>query len=231
VLRLVGFFLLALGLAAVLGHVPLIGPFFQHTGIIGILVASALLSALFSWWGNRLYRRRKSQNELRSLAAVDSAHNHGKMGVLLLASGRTRAALEHLELAAAGEPAVAEWHFRLAQARFARGASLPALEALERCLALDEEHGYGSAQKLHAALLQRLGRPEQALAALDTLEQNHGPSAESAHRRGQALRALGRREEARRAFAEAVELAARATRYQRSDAALWALRARLARYL
>jgi len=228
-LRLVGFLALAVVLAALLGHVPLIGPLFRHTGILGILLAAAILSALVTRMGGRLLAGRKLKAELRALSAVGNPHGHGKIGALYLSRGRPRAALAHLEEAAAGEPDVAEWQYRLGLARLAVRELDPALAAFERCVALEEEHAYGAAQIRRAECLQRLGRHEAALEALAVFERNHGSSPEAAYRRGVALRALGRRDEARAAFREVGELARRATRYQRREAGLWALRAGLAR--
>jgi tetratricopeptide (TPR) repeat protein len=175
-------------------------------------------------------QQRKLRAQVRTLSAVESAHNQGKLGALLLSRGRAREALVHLELAVSGEPRVAEWHYRLGLARLALRDAAGALAALERCVALEEEHAYGVAQLRRAECLQRLTRHAEALDVLALQERNHGPSPESAYRRGCAERALGRRAEARVAFAEVGELARRATRYQRRGATLWALRATLARW-
>lgn len=230
-MRLVAFFLLVFFLASVLGRVPVIGPLFHGTGILGLLLAAALASAVLTRLGAQLWARRRLRAELAALGAVESAHNRGKMGMLYLAARRPRAALAPLEEAARGEPDVAEWHYRLGLARLATGALEPALADFERCVALDAEHAYGAAMMRRAECLQRLGRPAEALAALETLERNHGPSPESACRRGLALRAQGRKAEARAVFRQALELARHAPRYQRRAASVWALRAGLARWL
>jgi hypothetical protein len=230
VLRLVSFFLLAVLLASVLGRVPVIGPLFAHTGLLGVLLASFLLSAAFTRLGAALVSGRKLRGELERLAAVDSAHNHGKLGSLYLAHGRPRRAIEALEQAVAGEPAVAEWHYRLGLARLATGDAASACAALERATAIDEEHAYGAAQLGLARARARQGRHEDALAALAVFERNHGPSPESAFRRARSLARLGRRAEARRAHEEVARLAARATRYQKREAVGWALRSALVRW-
>jgi len=226
----VGFFVLVCVLASVLGNLPLVGPLFRGTGLFGLLLAAALASAFLTQVGARLVAARRVRSQRAALEAVPSAHNRGKLGALLLAHGRARAALAPLEEAARGEPEVAEWHYRLGLARLATRALEPALEAFERCVALEEEHAYGAAMLRRAECLARLGRGEEALAALATFERNHGPSPESAYRRGRSLQALARKPEARAAFAEAVELARRATRYQRRAATGWALRASVARW-
>jgi len=229
VLRVIGFFVLAVVVASLLGHVPVIGGLFARTGILGILLTSALLSAVLTAVGTRLVAGRKLRSEVRRLEAVGSAHNRGKIGAAYLARGRARAALPHLEEAVRGEPEVAEWQYRLGSARLAVGDLDGARAALERCLAIDEEHAYGAAQMRLAETQARAGRFEEALAALGTFERNHGPSPEAAYRRGAALRTLGRKDEARAAFREVGELARRATRYQRREAGLWSMRASLAR--
>lgn len=229
-LRLVAFFLIAILLANVLGHVPVIGPLFAHTGLLGILLVSFVLSAVFTRVGAALLQGRKLRAELDRLAAVDSAHNHGKRGSLFLAHGRPRRAIAALEKAVEGEPDVAEWSYRLGLARLSIADPSGAREALQRCTAIDEEHAYGAAQLALARALARQGDHEQALAALETFERNHGPSPESAYRRARSLARLGRREEARTAHREVGRLAARATHYQRREAAGWALRSALVRW-
>lgn len=230
-LRLVGFFLLAFLLASLLGHLPLIGPLFARTGLLGILLTAGLLSAVLTSAGARLLGARKLRSEVRTLAMVGSAYNHGKIGAAYLARGRARAALSYLEDAVRGEPEIAEWHYRLGLARLATRDARGALAALEGCLALEEEHAYGQAQMRRAECLLRLARPEDSLASLEAFERNHGPSPEACFRRGQTLRALGRKAEARKAFAEVGPLARQATRYQRREAGWWAMRATLARMI
>jgi tetratricopeptide (TPR) repeat protein len=230
VLRLAGFFLLVVVIAAVLGNVPVIGPLFNHN-IFGMLIVASALSAVIGRYGERMLVARKLRGELRSLAAVGNAYNHGKIGALYLSRGRPRQALEHLELAVQGEPDVAEWHYRLGLARLGARELEPALASFERCVTLEEEYAYGAAQMRRAECLQRLGRSQDALEALQVHERNHGPSPEASFRRGQALRALGRKAEARAAFSEVGELARRAARYQRRSAGWWALRAGLARFV
>jgi tetratricopeptide (TPR) repeat protein len=229
VLRVLGFFVLAALLFALLSNLPWIGPIFRHTGVFGILLSAALLSAVLGRMGEHMLATRKLKSELRVLGQVESARNQGKMGAVYLVRRRPRAALAPLENAVRGEPEVAEWHYRLGLARLALGDHAGAVEALERCLALEPEHAYGEAQLRRAEALSALGRDADALAALACLERDHGPSAESAYRRGQALRALGKKREARAAFDEVSALARSATRYQRRAAGVWAFRAGLAR--
>ena len=229
-LRLAGYFALAIFLTWVLSFVPFVGPFFAHSGILGVLVSAFLLSAIIGRLGERAYQRARSAAQIRSLSAVDSPRNHGKLGALYAAQGRTKKAIEHLRLAVKGEPDSAEWCYRLGAALLERGDTAGALAELERCVCLDEEYAYGAAQMRRAEALGRLKRHEDSLAVLATLERNHGPSPESAYRRGLAYRALGDRERARAALLEVSGLARAALRYQRRSAGLWSLRAAWARF-
>jgi tetratricopeptide (TPR) repeat protein len=225
--RLAGFFVCVFALVALLRVVPGIGGWFG--GFWSYWLVAIALSYALTHAGVRLASRRRLSAQLRALGDVESAHNQGKLGALLLAHGRAGRAVAHLERAAAGEPDVPEWSYRLGQALTARGRPREAVAALERASALDEEHAYGGVQLALAAARESAGDREGALLALAVFERNHGPSPESAYRRGRALRAAGRRDEARAAFDEAVELARRAARFQRARNRRWALRARLAK--
>lgn len=226
--RLIGFFVAVFVLVALLRHVPGIGGLFGgfwSYWLVAIALAWALTHATV-----RFNARRRLNAQLRSLRDVESAHNQGKLGALLLAHGSAARALPHLERAAAGEPEVAEWSYRLGLALSARGRQREAEQALARAAALDEEHAYGGVQLALSAARLEAGDAEGALAALALFERNHGPSPESACRRGLALRAAGRRDESRAAFDEVSALAQRAAGFQRGRNRRWVLRAWLARF-
>lgn len=226
--RVLVFFVAVFALVALLRALPGVGGWFGgfwSYWLVAIALAWALTAA-----GARWAARRKLAAQLRALGDVESAHNQGKLGALLLAHGRAARALPHLERAASGESDVPEWSYRLGQALAACGRHADAVRALERAAALDEEHAYGAVQLALAAARQSAGDPGGALDALAVFERNHGPSPESACRRGLALHAAGRRDEARAAFAQVSELARRAARFQRACNRRWVLRAWLARW-
>ncbi|HED64185.1 MAG TPA: tetratricopeptide repeat protein [Planctomycetes bacterium] len=231
VLRLIGFFVLVFVVRSLLVHVPVIGPLFARTGWIGLWLTAMLLSFVFGRVGERMVRVQRDRAEVRRLLAVDSPHAHGKVGALLLAQGRARAATPHLERAVQGEPDAAEWHYRLGLALSARGERTRAIEELRRALEIDPERGYGTARMRLAQALFEAGEAERSLAELETFERLHGPTPESAYRRARALRVLGRREKARAALDEVGTLAREAARYQKGGAAKWVARAALARIL
>jgi tetratricopeptide (TPR) repeat protein len=231
VLRLVGFFVLAVLLASFLGKLPVIGPLFARTGCLGIWISAMLLSWAFTRYGERAFRVRRDRGQIRQLAAVKSPRTEGKLGALYLAQGRRAKALPHLREAAAGEPEVAEWHYRLGSAELLSRNHDAAIESLQRCVELEPEYAYGAAQLRLAEACADDGRPEEALEAIAVFERNHGPSPESAFRRGLAYKALGDKDAARAAFGEVSRLASEAARYQRKSAGLWTVRARLASWL
>lgn len=227
-LRLIGFFVVALILARVLAHVPLIGGFFAHTGIFGVWITAILLSWAITKYGQRAYRVRRDGAMVRQLKAVDTPTNQGKLGALLVAQGRPRKAIEPLSAAVSGEPEKAEWHYRLGCALLETRDYEGTVEALRSAVEIDEEYAYGAAQMRLAEALAELKKSDEALAALATFERNHGPSPESAYRRGLAHKAGGQRDEAKRAFDEVPELAQQAARYHRTQAGMWTFKAKLA---
>jgi tetratricopeptide (TPR) repeat protein len=229
VLRLAGYFLLVLALLAVLRQIPWVGGLFR--GLLGFWIAVLLLSAFAARMSQLLLARRRLQAQIRVLEGVDSPHNRGKLGSLLLAHGRARAALPHLERAVAGEPETLEWRYRKGLALAQLGRVQEAERELAAVAALDEEYGYGSVQLQLSRLRLGAGDADGALAALDRFETNHGPNPESAYRRGLASRKLGRREEARESFRSVSKLARGAAHFQRQQNRGWVLRAMLARWV
>lgn len=228
-LRLAGFFVATLVVLHLLRMVPFLGRLFD-VPLLGFWGAAILVAIVASKLGSVAVDRASVRKRLRAIGHVDTPHNHGKLGSLLLASGRARAAVEPLRKAAEGEPESLEWSYRLGLARLASGDRAGAVEALERVSARDEEYAYGGVQLALASALAGAGRPGDALDAIDRFEKNHAPSPESTYRRGALLKALGRRDEARAAFARVGEIARRAGGHQRRGASGWAFRAFFARW-
>lgn len=205
-LRLAGYVLGVFALMWVLRYLPVVGGLFQIP-LLGFFLAAVILSAGIGWWTKTMVDRRRTRSYEREFAAVDTPHNQGKLGVLLLAAGNAKRALPHLERAAAGEPERAEWHYRLGAARLALGDANAAVIALERAIAADPEHAFGAPRVRLAEARLAARDAAGSLAAAEEFERWYGATAESAYRRGLALRALGRGDEARRAFASVAPLA------------------------
>ena len=226
-LRLLGFFVLAYLLVSLLAGVPGIGWLFR--GFFGFWLAAILLGVALTRLSELGVRRARMGSRMRELEAVDSPHNQGKLGSLLLGGGSAARAVPHLERAVEGEPESAEWRYRLGQALLRTGQGARAVEVLQAAAAIDEEHAYGGVQLALAEARLRNGDAAGALAALDTFDRNHGPSPESAYRRGIALRKLGRRDEAAASLRKVGELASRAAKFKQQENRGWVLRAFFAR--
>jgi tetratricopeptide (TPR) repeat protein len=224
VLRLAGFFLVVLVVLLVLQQVPFVGAVFR-VPILGFWGTAILVSAVASKTADLAVARRQVRGWRRQLGAVETAHNQGKLGALLVARRRWREALPCLERAVAGEPEVVEWRYRLGCAQLRTGRTKEALATLSRAAEAEEEHAYGAVLMRLAEAALKAGDPQGSIVALDRRDRNHGPNAESAWRRGVALRALGKRGDARASFRRSVELARTSAGYQEKQDRWWALRA------
>jgi tetratricopeptide (TPR) repeat protein len=221
-LRLLGFFVATLIVLHLLRQVPVVGRVFD-VPLIGFWGSAILVSAAASKLATTALARRTVQLRARELGHVDTPHNQGKLGSLLAGERRYREAIPHLERAAVGEPAVAEWRYRLGCALLATRKFGDAARELLQAAEIDEEHAYGAVLARLAEARLAEGDAEGSLEAIERRERNHGPDPESAYRRGAAQKVLGRREEARRSFAESRRLAASAARFQRAQARKFAL--------
>ncbi len=206
---------------------PGVGGLFH--GFLGFWLVAIAMAWALSRLSSRWEARRKLASALTSLGYVDSAHNRGKRGVLLLAAGRTAEAAVDLEAALAGEPDSAEWGYRLGLARLALGRPREAIEALSAAEASAPSHGYGGIQLALARAELARGEPRRALEALQRHDQLHGDDPQAAYLRGKALARKGDGEAARRSFAEVEQLYKSAPAFRRRLASSWLWRARLAR--
>jgi len=230
VIRLLGFFLLVLCVLQVLRFVPVVGAILQIP-FLGFWLTAILVSAAMSKLAAEALDRRKRSALMRQLGTVDTPHNKGKLGLLLLQQKRYKQALPLLEEAAAADPEGAEWPYRIGTALLGMGEAQAARERLEVAIARNEEHAYGAARMRLAEALMQLGEHEAAYRSLERFELNHGPNPESAYRRGLALRASGQREAARAAFDEVGQLANQLAKFGRKGATGWVLRASLLKWV
>lgn len=227
-LRLVGYFLTVFAVLWVLRQIPVLDRIFGIQ-LFGFFLAAILVSAVGARLGAVMADRVKQKRLERQLGNVDTPYNRGKLGVLLQKQGRHREALPHLEAALEADPSSDETLYRSALARLGDGDAAGAAEALDRLLAREEDYAYG--QGLLALSRARLaaGEARAALEAVDRHDRSFGPTPESAYRRGKALRAIGDRGAAARAFASIGAISGELPGYQKRDAAGWWMRAQLAR--
>ena len=226
--RLIGFFLLVLVALQILRHLPILGGLFRIP-ILGFWLTAIVISALASKLAADALDRRRARQMERSLGAVDTPHNLGKLGSFLAARGQHRQAIEKLERAAQGEPDVAEWHYRLGVSRLALGDAHGATAALERSVGLSQDHAYGQALLRLAQAQTAAGQAQEALAAIERFEGGHGPTPESSYLKGRALQRLKRSEEATQALRSVSTHAKKLATYQRREGARWVTKAWLAR--
>ncbi|MHC4261451.1 MAG: tetratricopeptide repeat protein [Planctomycetota bacterium] len=228
-MRVLFFILGTAAIYRVAAWLPLIGPLVRSVPILGLLGAFMAAAVLGRLLERQVLDRRRAAAELRELGAVDTPNARGKLGAALLARGRAAEALEHLRVARTGEPQRTEWAYRLGQALVATGEHSAAKNEFEHVIGVDEEYAYGAAMLELSQLRLDADDAEGALVAIERAIRNHGPSPESAYRRGIALRALGRREDAASAFEECEQLARAAPAFQRKEARKWGGKARRAR--
>ena len=187
------------------------------------------MSVALSRGGEWLVRRARLERRMRELETVDTPNNQGKLGRLLLVSGRPRQALPKLEAAFAAEPRVLEWPLALGRLHLEQGEADLAGPYFARVVHEDPGFGYGEPWLGLAEAALTLGRSEDAIGALEEHDRRHGPNPRSAYLRGRCLRSLGRSEEARAAFSEVFRLRSELPAYQQGHFASLAWKAFFAR--
>ena len=195
-LRLLGFIALTLGVFYLLTWIPFIGDLAGAVPILGIFLAAAIVSRLLAKWGSVALDRRKEKALMRELGAVDTPHNQGKLGLLMLKQNQYKRAIPLLEEVVRVEPDSADWNYRLGSAYLGAKQDEQAVATLARSVELEEEHAYGAAMMRLAEAKLMLGDAEGSLEALERVDLNHGPGPECAYRKGarlQSARSQGRR--------------------------------------
>lgn len=227
-LRLIGFFVAVVVLMNFLRQVPGIGGLFH--GFFAFWIVAILLSAALTKLSKAGLERHKLTVQVRDLGNVESPHNQGKLGSLLLSTGRSRRAIPHLERAVAGEPESAEWHYRLGIALLDSGRARDACVEFGAVFELDDEYAYGGVQLRAAEAALAMGDAAAALTRLAVFERNHGPRPESAYWRGVAHKKAGDRAASAQAFGEVSHLASEGARYQGAENRNWIARAAWSRW-
>lgn len=228
-LRLIGFFVGVVLLMNVLRHLPWIGGLFH--GFFAFWIVAILLSMALSRLSTVGLQRRSLHVQVRDLGNVESPHNQGKLGSLLLSHGRAAKAVPPLERAVAGEPESLEWRYRLGMALLDSGRAREACDQFGEVFSRDEEYAYGKVQLRAAEGALAVGDPDAALARLDVFDRNHGANPESSYWRGVALKRKGDRAAAATAFSAVSQLARQGAKFQQSENRRWVWKAGVARLL
>jgi hypothetical protein len=90
VLPLVGFFLLTFAVLWILRQIPGLGAIFGIP-FLGFFLAAILVSALLARFGSQAVDKRRFRRAAVQFGTVETPHNQGKLGSLMLAAGRAAA--------------------------------------------------------------------------------------------------------------------------------------------
>ena len=184
----------------VLRVIPVIGDLIGGLGIFGFWVVAIFVGWYLEALGARLLAKRRFDAQVRSLGDVETAHNQGKLGALLLARGKFKAALGPLLRAKEGQPDSLEWDYGLARTYLGLGQYIQAAEHFQAVAAVDAAYGYGRVLLGLAEARLECDETDIALQALDRHDQDRGATPESALLRGLVFKKLGLKDQARAAF-------------------------------
>ncbi|OUM93838.1 MAG: hypothetical protein A9Z00_02670 [Thermobacillus sp. ZCTH02-B1] len=175
------------------------------------------------------FRRARRIGQLRQQLALNPNDMSARMELahLLLERKSYHEARKLLEPAAETMAHSAEYWDNLGTALLHTGSRAEGESMIRRALSINPRVKYGQPY-LRLAAANR-DQPEKALKLLEELRAIHTSSCEAYYRMGRIYQALGRREEARRAFDEAAEIYRTLPRYKRREERPWAIRSRLAR--
>ncbi len=209
-------------------ELPLVGGLFR-VPLFGFFLTAILLSTVGARAAQWIAQRRALSRDLADLGIVDTPNMRGKLGRLLLLNGRPRQALEPLSEALAADETDLEWTYRLGMARRLVGEAQEATRLLARVTQVDERYAYGEPWLQLALCHLDLGKPTQAVEALERFERLQGATPQQVFWLGCAIKASGRKEDARAVFNRLPELVKQAPKYQRAAARQFLLRSYLTR--
>jgi tetratricopeptide (TPR) repeat protein len=180
------------------------------------------LRSEFSDLGASLHTR---QNFRRTLDAATLNPHDGEaqyqLGLIYQSRRQYTEAIRRFEAAVAIDRTETDAHFQLGRIAREQGRNENALRSLETALSLDERHSSSEVHREIGAVYLALGRPEDARRELELYTERREYDPEGLYYYGQALDAVGRREEAREMYRRAVEAAKTAPRYRRRFTAKW----------
>lgn len=174
-------------------------------------------------------KRRGRIAKLKQQLALNPNDTSAKMELarLLIERRAYGEARRILETASSAMEHSAEYWDDLGTALLHTGNPEEGERAIRKALDINPRVKYGQPYLRLAAASRN--EPEKALALLDELRSIHSSSCEAYYRMGRIYKDLGRREDARRAFEEAVGIYRTLPRYKRREERPWALRSMTAK--
>ncbi|MBD2846463.1 tetratricopeptide repeat protein [Paenibacillus sp. IB182496] len=176
----------------------------------------------------RPLRRRRQLARLKQQILLNASDVSARLDAarLLIERKRYREAQVYMDEIGEAMAHSAEYWDDLGTVQLHTGRPQEGEASIRRALALNPRVKYGRPYLRLAAHYAKQD-PDRALAALDEFREIQSSSCEAYYRMGELYRQLGRREEAARAYDEAVELYRALPKYKRRQERRWALRSRL----
>jgi len=180
------------------------------------------LSGEFSNLGAGM-RNRQHFRRMLDAAAINphDAEAQYQLGLIYQHRRNYTQALQHFQAAVKIDPTEADAHFQLGRIAREQGRTADALASFETVLKLDPKHSLNEILRETGAACLEAGRKEDALQYLDAYVERRPYDPEGLYEYGLALETLGRKDEAREAYARAVESARTAPRFRRPYTARW----------
>lgn len=173
----------------------------------------------------------KKQRQLLRELALNPYNVTDKLEVGRLYATRKRYAqgIPYLEEALARMPEHAEGLYYLGLSYLYTGREAEGLTKVEAALALNPRVRYGEPYAKVAEYFAHKNAYERALKFLERCDEAGLVNTQLAYRKGQLLKKLGRRTEAKASFEQAVQYYATSPKYIKKEERRWALRARWAK--
>jgi tetratricopeptide (TPR) repeat protein len=179
-----------------------------------------LFPSLFSPW--RKYRQIQA---MKREIELNPHHVRNKLdlGILLLEKKKYREALIYLEPAAERLDDQAEAQYAYGLALLKSGAHEKGLEQIQRALDMNPRIRYGEPYLVLASFYQTRQQTESAMKYLTQFQQVNSSSSEAHYRLGEIYREVGEREQAIRAYNEAVINYRTSPKFRRKTERRWAI--------
>lgn len=197
--------------------------------VTAYLASPFLLYYLYIAFGSRVsglgveLQSRQRFKKMLETATVNprDADAHTQLGLIYVQRRQYELAAERFRKAIEVDPDEAEAHYQLARIERHQGKYAEAVEHCRAAVRIDDKHSSSEVWREMGASMFLAGDAKGALAALDKYCERHEYDPEGAIWRGRALAQLGRGEEARPAFQQAIEAVRTMPKARRRQVAKW----------